>query len=85
MEFWPLQSLLEDSGVHQNSNSQSGSSMGSVKVHSLTLSYILGSMRCDSQASLLACNLANPHLGRKPKAKVVTKPALVKLASEQLL
>jgi len=29
-------------------------------------------MRCDSWASLLACNLANPCLGREPKAKVAT-------------
>ncbi len=29
-------------------------------------------MRCDSQASLLACNLTSPYLGRKPKARVVT-------------
>ncbi len=46
-----------------DSNSQSGSSHGSVRVHSLTLSYIPGSMRCDSRASLLDCTLASPRLG----------------------
>jgi hypothetical protein len=45
---------------------------GSVRVHPLTLSYTPKSMRCDSQASLLACNLASPYLGRKPKARVTT-------------
>jgi hypothetical protein len=40
-------------------------------VHSLTLSYTFGSMRCDSQASLLTRTFASPHLGYEPKAKVV--------------
>jgi hypothetical protein len=55
------------------SNSQSGSSLGSVKVHSFTLSYIPKNMRCDSQASFLARTLANLCLGRDPKARVATK------------
>ncbi len=38
-EFWPLQSPSEDSKVHQDSISQSGSCLGSVRVHSLTLSF----------------------------------------------
>jgi hypothetical protein len=32
IEFWPLQSFSEHSGVHQDSNSQHGSSLGSVRV-----------------------------------------------------
>jgi hypothetical protein len=52
--------------------SQSGSSLGGVRVHSFTLSYTPGSMRCDSRASLLARNLASPCLAREPKAKVAT-------------
>jgi hypothetical protein len=40
--FWPLQSLSEHSRVHRDSNSQGGSSFRSVRVHSLTLSFILG-------------------------------------------
>ncbi len=69
-----MQSLFEDPRVHQDSNSQSGSSLGSVKVHSFTLSYILGSMKCDSRASLLARTLASPCLGCEPKARVTTNP-----------
>jgi hypothetical protein len=41
-------------------------------VHSFTLSYAPKSMRCDSHASLLGRNLANPCFGCKPKARVVT-------------
>jgi len=74
--FWPLQLFFEDSKVHQDSNSQSGSSLGSVRVHSLTLSYTPRSMRCDSQASFLARTLANPCFGREPKARVATLWAL---------
>jgi hypothetical protein len=48
MSFDPLQSISENSEVHWNSNSQSGSPLGSVWVHSLTLSYTPESMKCDS-------------------------------------
>jgi hypothetical protein len=44
-----------------------------VKVHSLTLSHILGRMKCDSRASLLACTFASPCFGHKPKVRVVTR------------
>jgi len=43
-----------------------------VRVHSLTLSYTLGSMKCDSEASLLTCTFVNPCFGCEPKARVVT-------------
>jgi len=69
---WPLQLFSENLGVHWDSKSQSGSSFGSVRVHSLTLSYTLGNMRCDSQASFLARTLASLCLGCKPKARVAT-------------
>jgi hypothetical protein len=69
--FWPLQSPFENSGVHWDSNSQNGSSLRSVKVHSLTPFCTPGSMRCDFWASLLACNLASLCLGCEPKVKVV--------------
>jgi hypothetical protein len=72
IEFWSLQLLYENLRVHWDSNSQGGSSLESVKVHSLTLSYTLGNMWRDSRASLLTCNLASPYLGREPKARVVT-------------
>jgi len=68
--------FIENSRVHWDSNSQSGSSLGSVKVHSLTLSYILGRMRCDSWASLLARTFVTPCLGHEPKARVAIKVGL---------
>jgi hypothetical protein len=70
--FWPLQLLSENLEIHQDSNSQSGSSLGSVEVHSLTFSHTPKSMRCDSHASFLAHTFPNPCLGRKPKVKVTT-------------
>jgi len=66
-----LKSPSENSGIHWDSISQSGSSLGSVGVHSLTLSYTLGSMKCDSQASLLAHTFASICFDHKPKARVV--------------
>ncbi len=70
--FLLLQSLFEDSGVHRESISQNGSSLGSVNVHSLTLSYTFGSMRCDSRASFLARTLASLCFGCEPKDRVAT-------------
>jgi hypothetical protein len=67
-----LKSLSKNSKVHQNSNSQSGSSLGSARVHSLTLSYTPENMKCDSQASFLACTFASPCVECKPKVRVVT-------------
>jgi len=64
--------LSKDSRVHWKSNSQSGSSFGNARVHSFTLSYIPGSMRCDSQASLLAYTIVSPCFGREPKVRVTT-------------
>jgi hypothetical protein len=72
MNFLPLQSPSKNSGLHWDSNFQSGSSFGSVGVHSVTFSYTLGSMKCDFQASLFAHTFASPCLGHKPKVKVAT-------------
>jgi len=47
-----------------------------VEVHSLTLSYTPGSMRCDSRASLLAHTFASPYFHREPKARVATSRPL---------
>jgi len=55
---------------------KSESSFGSVRVHSLTLSYIPKNMKCDSWASLLARTLASPCLGCEPKARVATSMEL---------
>jgi hypothetical protein len=68
--------LFEDSKVHRDSNSQSGSSLGSVGVHSLTLTYTLRSMKCDSRALILAHTFASPCLGRELKAGVGTSTML---------
>ncbi len=67
---------FENSIIHGDSNSQSGSSLRSVGVHSLTLSYIPGSAKCDSWASFLARTFVSPCLGNKPKARVATIPNL---------
>jgi hypothetical protein len=44
-----------------------------VRVHSITHSYISGSMKCDSWASLSAYAFTSPCLGCEPKARFVTK------------
>jgi hypothetical protein len=54
-----------------DSNSHVGSSLGSVRVHSLTFFALLGA--CDvTPRSPLARNLATSCLGRKPKVRVAT-------------
>jgi hypothetical protein len=64
--------LSEKLGVHRESNSQNGSSFGRVRVHSLTLSYILGSMKCDSRASFLAHTFASLCFSRELNVRVMT-------------
>ncbi len=51
-------------------------SLKSVRVHSLTLSYTPGSIRCASRASFLSRTFASPCFDRKPKARVVTQKVL---------
>jgi hypothetical protein len=58
--FWPLQSLSEHSEVHWDSNSQHGSSLGSVKVLSLTLFYIPEGMKMQLPGLVLARTLTSP-------------------------
>jgi hypothetical protein len=72
IEIWPLKSVSEVSGVHRDSISQSGSCLGSVRVHSLTLSYTPGSPWCDSRASLWPAPLQPLCLGCEAKARVAT-------------
>ncbi len=73
MSFDPYNCPLKIQKSIWDSNSQNGSSFGSVRVHSLTLFRAPGSMRCDSQASLLARTFASPCFGHEPKIRVVTK------------
>jgi hypothetical protein len=40
-------------------------------VHSLTLSYTLRNMKCDSWTSLLVRTFESPYFGHEPKARVV--------------
>ncbi len=62
----------ENSRVHWDSNSQSGSSLGSVDVHSLTLSHTPRNMKYESWASFLVRTFASPCFGREPRARVAT-------------
>jgi hypothetical protein len=71
-EFKLLKSLSKNLEVKWDSNSQSGSSLGSAKVHSFTLSCILGNMRCNSQVSFLAHTFVSLCFGRELKARVIT-------------
>jgi len=48
-------------------------------VHSLTLSHTFTSIKCDSQASLLAHTFISPCFGHKPKAKVATYVLYLKI------
>jgi len=60
-------------------------SLKSVRVHSLTLSYTPGSIRCASRASLLARTLASPCFGREPKARVAIMMVFVNVIREIIL
>jgi len=78
--IWPLKSLSEVLGIHWDSISQNGSCLGSVRVHSLTLSCTLGSVWCDSRDSSWSAPLQPFCLGREPKTRVATL-----LVSQELL
>jgi hypothetical protein len=60
--FWPLQSPSKDLGLHWNSNSQNGSSLGSARVYSFTL---FCTPRLPSWAATLQTPIlvTNPRLG----------------------
>jgi hypothetical protein len=72
MGFDPYNHYLKIRESIWDSNSHNGSSLGSVRVHSLTFFCTPKSMGCDSRASLLARNLASPCFGHEPNARVVT-------------
>jgi len=73
LSFDPSKLVSEVLGVPRDSISQSGSCLGSVRVHSLTLSYTPASMWCDARASFWPEPLQPLCLGREPKARVATK------------
>jgi hypothetical protein len=64
--------------AHWDSNSQGGSSLGNVRVHSLTLPFI-------PRLVLLAHNLATPCFSGEPKARVTTQWVILELYNELLL
>jgi hypothetical protein len=72
MGFDPCNHALKIRESIWDFNSQHGSSVGSMRVHSLTLFGTPRSMWCDSRVFFLARNLATPCLGREPKARVTT-------------
>jgi hypothetical protein len=55
-----------------DSNSQHGSSLGSVRVHSLTLFALSGACDVTPGSSSSPATLQPPHLGHEPKARVTT-------------
>ncbi len=83
MGFDPCNRSLKGLGVHEDSNSQSGSSLGSVRVHSFTISYTSKNMRCDSWASLLVHTLASLCFSREPKARVATHDFSLKIKTRK--
>jgi hypothetical protein len=71
MGFDPYNRPLKIREFFRDSNSQQGSSLGSVKVHSLTFFALPGA--CDVTPECPSCNLATPPcLGCESKAKVAT-------------
>jgi len=72
MSFGPCNVSLKIRESTETPTPQSGSSLGSVRVHCLTLPYIPRSMKCDSWASYMARTFASPHLDREPKVTVTT-------------
>jgi hypothetical protein len=73
MGFDPCNCALKIWKSIWDSNSEHGSSFGSVRVHSLTLFWHTRKhVMCDSQVFLFPCNLLTPCLGHEPKARVAT-------------
>ncbi len=72
MSFDPYNCLLKIWKSIETLTPKMGAHLGVWGVHSLTLSYTHGSMKCDSWASFLACTFASLYLGHEPKARVAT-------------
>jgi hypothetical protein len=58
-------------------NSQSGNSFGTVGVHSFTLSYTPGNMKCNSQASFWLAPLPTLALVTSPKLRLRNLPSML--------
>jgi hypothetical protein len=83
MGFDPCNRTVKIRECIWGSNSQHGSSIGSVRVHSFTLFALPKSMWCDSWVSFLARNLAISCLGREPKVRVATRFMYLSLIEER--
>jgi hypothetical protein len=83
--FDPWNRALKIWESFRDSNSQHGSSLVSVKVHSLTLFCTPGSMWSDSRISFLVRNLATPCLGHEPRARVATTTTLAIMCKKLFL
>jgi hypothetical protein len=72
MSFDLCNRLLKTRESIKTPTSKVGAHLGMCGFFSLTFSYIPGSMKSDSRASLLARTFASLCLGREPEAKVAT-------------
>ncbi len=72
MGFDPYNCALKIWESFWDSNSQHGSSLGSVRVHALTLFALLGACEVSPMSPSWPATLQPPYLGREPKARVAT-------------
>ncbi len=73
MGFDPKNHALNIQESFWDSNSQHGSSLGSVRVHSLTLFALLGTWKMTFGSPFWPATLQPPCLDREPKARIATK------------
>jgi hypothetical protein len=72
MGFDPCNCPLKVQESIWDSNSQNRSSLGSVRVHSLTLFALPGACDVTPRSFSWPANLASPCLGHEPKVRVAT-------------
>ncbi len=80
MGFDPCNRALKIWDSIWDSNSHNGSSLGSVKVHSLTLFALTGSCDVAPKPPSWPKTLQPPCIGRKPKARVATQKYITIIA-----
>jgi hypothetical protein len=84
MSFDPCNRALKIRKSFWDSNSQHGSSLGSVRVHSLTLFALPGACEVTPGSPSWSTTLQPPCLGREPKARVATFLVLESLKNNLL-
>jgi hypothetical protein len=72
MSFDPYNNALKIQEYMWESNSQHGSSLGSVRVHSLTLFALPGACEMTLGCPFWLATFQPPCLGREPKVRVAT-------------